>query len=468
MGSVGPEISRARTQPRGVEVKEPQLPAGMAHDAQGKTQGVAWDFSSIPLFPPDRKRSFGEMSEELGVRADSVRVRSDSGAVDFLSNNRAAAAAMNASTIFVRPEHREDEFVMSHELVHIAQLRHGLFGSVKESENAAKAAGMNLLHGHVPGHVGSAAPPPLFLRLTGGAFGQALDNAHVSDAVIKLLRKSAPFMHIVRTLDENYVWLHNPKLNPATEKIVQGVLTTGPFHGRRILYIQGGAAAGSFTSVDSPDATIGGDLIKINNGGSHLEVVRSIAHEATHAFREVTGAPAPADVDAFIQAGVTEEVETRKSEVGISKGVFPARSAERHAVDQDVAAGYLSRPLVERDIAPDVGLTYLEASGFAALLVEAQRNEKLSDDQAADIRRQVDKDPKSAKKKDPKSLDEPSKYALIYANRKIALATWEKFQKDFQGLEESDKATKAKEHLLQENAQTLLDGRIKYSPLPSL
>src|SRR5262245_28452015 len=104
IGSVVPEIKRASTQPRRLEVKETQLPVGMAHtapaqiesksfeqesnsvrsDAQGKTQGVAWDFSSIPLFPPDRKRSFGEMSEELGVREDSVRVRSDSGAVDFL------------------------------------------------------------------------------------------------------------------------------------------------------------------------------------------------------------------------------------------------------------------------------------------------------------------------------------------------------------------------------------------------
>jgi hypothetical protein len=458
-------------------VKETQLPVGMAHtppariavrsDAQGKTQGVARNFSSIPVFPPDRKRSFGQMSEELGVREDSVRVRSDSGAVDFLSNNRAVAAAMNASTILVRPEHREDKFVMSHELVHIAQLRRGLSGSVQESENAAEAAGVNLLHGHVPGDVGSAAPPPLFLHLTGRAFDQALDNTHVSDAVIKLLRKSAPFMHIVQTLDDNYVWLNNPKLQPAPGDVVHGVLTTGPFHGRRILYIQGGAAAGSFTPFDSPDATIGADLIKINNGGADLEVVRSIAHEATHAFHLLTGSHPPTDVDASILAGVTEEIDTRKSEVSIVKDAFPARSAERNAVAQEVAAGYLSRPLVERNIAPDVGLTYLEVSGFGALLAEAQRNENLSEDQAIDIRKQMDKGPKKfPTHKGPHGFDERSKYALIYVNRKIAIATWQKFQQAFQGREDSDEAAKQKERLLQENAHALLDGRIKYSPLP--
>jgi len=408
------------------------------------------------------------MSEELGVHRDSVRVRSDAGAVGFLSNHQAAAAAMNPSTIFVRPEHRENEFVMSHELAHIAQLRHGSSGSVQESENAAEAAGANLLLGHVPASVGSAARPPLFLHLTGGAFDRALDNANIGDAVIKRLKKSAAFMKIVRTLDDKYVWLNDPRFHSPTEQVVHGVVTTGPFRGRRILYIQGGAAAGSFTPFDSPDAVIGSDLIKVNGGGTDLEVLRSIAHEATHAFHTVTGSPPPADVDASIQAGVTEEIETRKSEVGIAKDAFPARSAQRQTVDQDVAGGYISRPLVERDIAPDIGLTYLEASAFGALLAEAQRTENLSDDQAAEIRKQIDKGPKKLPtKKTPQGFNDPSGYALMYTNRKIAFASWEKFRTDFQGREDSAEATKQKERLLQENAKVLLNGRIAYTPLPS-
>jgi hypothetical protein len=473
-----PEHRRANGQAPGIGLKETPVPAAVAHSEAGditRQVGVP-DFGSIRVFPSTRKPSFAGISEQLGVREDSVRVRSDRDAVEFLDDNRAVAAAMDASTIYVRPEHTEDEFVMSHELVHIAQLRHGFYGSLEGSEHGAHVAGMNLMGGHVPASIGSAAPPPLFLRLSEGAFGQALDNAGVSDKVVALLKKSSSFMHIVDTLDKHYVWLHDPSFRGTNVDLVHGVVNKGPFGGRRVLYIQGGAAAGSFTPFDSPDATIGGDLIKINNGGTDLEVVRTIAHEATHAFREVTGTASTGEVEAAIQAGITEELETRKSEVKVAESVYGPRSAERRAVQEDVAAGYLSRPVIERDIAPDIGLSYLEASGFDALLSEAQRKENLSDLETADIRKRVDtgnfSDPKEKSKKrfpmqkGSHGFDEPSRYALIYVNRKMAIATWEKFRQEFHGREDSPEAVETKERLLQENAHVLLDGRIKYSPLP--
>ena len=398
-------------------------------------------------------------------------MRSDTSAVDFLKKNHAVAAVIDPSTIIVRPESRGDDVVMSHELIHIAQLRRGAAGSVQHAENAAEAAAGVLRGGQVPGNIGSAGLPPLFMHLTGGAFDQALDNVGVSDTVIKLLKRSSSFMDIVRALDQHYVWAFNPK-HLVTDGVTDGVLTSGAFRGRRILYIQIGQGEGSFNPYGTFDISIASDVIKIAapqgaQGASNVELLRSIAHEATHAFHVVTGKPPPADVEASIQAGITEEIETRKTEVTIAKEIFPGRSKERGAIEDQVAKGYLSRPLVERDIAPDIGLTYLEASGFGALLADTQRKDSLSDDQAATIRDSIDKGPKTfSMVKSQHGYAVPSEYALVYVNRKIAIATWQKFRQDFRGLEDSPKALREKERLLQENARALLDGRIKYSPLP--
>jgi hypothetical protein len=431
---------------------------------QETTPGASWDFSKTPIY--SGMNSFGEMARTLSLGEDSVRIRSDATSVDFLERNRAVAAAIDPSTILVRPESRGNDVVMSHELIHIAQLRRGVTGSVQQAEHSAEIASRALRRGQVPESIGSAGPAPLFMHLTGGAFDQALDHVGVSDAVIKLLKKSRSFMGIVQALDQHYVWSENPKLH-WDDPIANGVLTGGAFAGRRKLFIQGGASEGSFYPYSSPDTKIASDLIKLSTGEGDVETIRSIAHEATHAFHVATGKPPPADVEASIQAGITEEIDTRKSEVAIAKEIYPKRSNESRAIEEQVAAGYLSRPLVERDIAPDIGLSYLESSGFGALLAETQRKDGLSDEQAEAIRNSMDaeKGPKKFPMVGSQHGDEPSSYAFVYVNRKIAMATWRKFGQDFRGREDSPEALKEKERLLQENAHALLDGRIKYSPL---
>ena len=462
------ETSTSGTGPRGSHKQEAVAENVAPRELQ---RGVAWDLSKVPIFPPNRKMTpFSEMARKLGLDEDTIRVRSDVGAVDFLKMNQAVAAAIDPSTILVRPECRGEDVVMSHELIHIAQLRRGVADSVQHAENAAEVGAGALRGGEVPGNIGSAGPPPLFMRLTGGAFDQALDKVGAGDAVIKLLKKSSSFMDIVRALDQHYVWLGNPKLLKTDQHaVVAGALTSGVFQGRRILEIQGGAEGGSYAPFSSPDAGIGSDLIKVSTGKGNAELVRSIAHEATHAFHAVTGKPPPTGVEASIQAGITEEIGTRKMEVTIEQEIYQSRSKESRAVENQVAAGYLSRPLVERDIAPDIGLTYLEASGFTALLADAQREDGLTDDQATDVRAIIDNDtgPKTFPMlKGQHGFAERSKYAFVCLNRKWAIAEWQKFRQDFRGIEASPGALLEKDRLLQEHANTLLDGRIKYSPLP--
>ena len=56
--------------------------------------------------------------------------------------------------------------------------------------------------------------------------------------------------------------------------------------------------------------------------------------------------------------------------------------------------------------------------------------------------------------------------ASARAARVTAVATWRAWRTKFAGREDSADAQKEKERLLQENAHTLLDGRITYTPLP--
>ena len=180
------------------------------------------------------------------------------------------------------------------------------------------------------------------------------------------------------------------------------------------------------------------------------------AHEATHALHAVHGKAPPAAFADKVAAGVTEEINTRANEVKIGRELFPTKGkADRDALDHQVAAGYMDRPLVERDIAPDGGLTYLENSAFSALLDEAQASDGITDAEATDIRKQLDNDPpKGAKPHFPMVMKGPpgvknraklppgsaysvnSSYALVYTNRRIALATWQAWAKKYYGREE--------------------------------
>ena len=89
-------------------------------------------------------------------RLGRITLRDDSVAEEFLRRSRAAAATIDAQTIFVRPDRRNRQEVIQHELVHVAQLRSGNKGSRTDSERFADKRNLS--------EPGPAAVPPLFQK----------------------------------------------------------------------------------------------------------------------------------------------------------------------------------------------------------------------------------------------------------------------------------------------------------------
>ncbi len=132
----------------------------------------------------------------------------------------------------------------------------------------------------------NGAPASEEPRLTSGEFGTEFksftDERKLPLQLVTLLRTSATFMRMARELDRHYVAFHTApeswqsKWNPSGD----GVLTSGPFVGRRVLAISGLASetGNRFEQAGSPenftsacrlcdfifiDAGFGGDTIKI-------------------------------------------------------------------------------------------------------------------------------------------------------------------------------------------------------------
>jgi Domain of unknown function (DUF4157) len=89
-------------------------------------------------------------------RLGRITVRDDSVAEEFLRRSHAAAATIDAQTIFVRPDRRDRHKIIQHELVHIAQLRSGNKGSRTDSERFADRRNLS--------EPGPAAIPPLYQK----------------------------------------------------------------------------------------------------------------------------------------------------------------------------------------------------------------------------------------------------------------------------------------------------------------
>lgn len=408
-------------------------------------------------------RSLRKSAEKLGIESGDVSVRSDATAAGFLKANQAIAATLDASTIIVRPESAGDPEVLAHELMHVAQLRRGAPGDRGEAERNADDGAAALREGATP-PVGAAAAPPLFLHFTGHAFDQALDNAHVPDGALRLLTRSPTFLKTVRTLDAHYVSLDDSKASYHLDD--RGFISDGAFKGKRRLYAQGGAAGSLFAPFNAIDNLLSADVIKLETAQSDIELALSIAHEATHALHYVTSGSSATSKGDPLSAAIDEEIGTRTAEIGMGREMFKKGSEGRGAVDAQVADHYLERPFVERDIAPGVGLTYLESAGFEMLLHEAQAADGLSDQEALTMREDIDRGPKHFPTiKNARGFEDPSTYAEVYLDRKVAIADWETFTKDHEG-GHSPETTAAKELIIKDHAKYLLKARITYTPLP--
>jgi hypothetical protein len=219
----------------------------------------------------------------------------------------------------------------------------------------------------------------LEIPVSPGEFGKALARfaaiADVPDAVPWLLQRSATYASMVKTLDQKYVvfddrfpthWFDDWAADP------DGVLTKGPFQGRRVLEIRSSVDGSFFFPVGELGKLFSHDTMFIGAPPSKRpnhdhpatltekgEWIERIAHETTHAHRLVLGLRRAGKTPLErINAGIEDEIETRKSE---AKVVAELRSQFPNFTPFQPTTGRTERWAVERDlISASLRRTYLE------------------------------------------------------------------------------------------------------------
>ncbi len=214
-----------------------------------------------------------------------------------------------------------------------------------------------------------------------------------------LLTTSPTFMLMARELDRHYVACATAEgtgsWESAWEPSGDGVLTRGPFVGRRVLAISDLTASGTgtrFERAGSPEIAPTGchlcDFISIEPG-TVTEIAERVAHETTHAFNRVTlfvKLPPNATRAERISAAIDEEVQTRKQVNTILTEIETASKGKR-----SFARSPTERWVVERDFFPGTRRrTYLEHFVFSDLIREQVTFQKLDEPAIKALNRQVD------------------------------------------------------------------------------
>jgi D-alanyl-D-alanine carboxypeptidase len=227
-----------------------------------------------------------------------------------------------------------------------------------------------------------------------GEFGNALKqfgkDGFVTDDVLWMLKQSPMFMSIVAELDKKYLWLFGDKyLKGKWDANDNGVITGGPFVGRRLIAFQVSSPKhGSFFDPDTaldPGRPHTGDVIHLeqpfetgdrtdpsnftlDTKGQWLE---RIAHESVHAFHLVSGKyRGGKTAPERIRARIDDEIATRIAERNIVDEV--RRNVPRFAKFQPNTKSS-KRWIVERDPFPGKQRrTYLEHFVLSELLLSGR------------------------------------------------------------------------------------------------
>jgi hypothetical protein len=371
--------------------------------------------------------------------------------------------------------------LIAHELAHTIQQRNGVVGSVTEDaalEHAADNAAAGAVFNRPITLSSTATPAMQFMKVTSGALGKALEvftnQWKVPDKAISLLQMSPSFLKVAATIDSNYVWRGDSyKIDPSGETGPDGRLIKGPFKGKRELFdvLLGKPVFEPFQAPPQPGKIkVSGDVIQIESTDIP-GFIQEIAHEATHAARFVSGTgPPPQTIVDEVNAAITDEVETRKSEAKIL-GEIPAADVKARVA----TVGTRVPAEVERDISPAIGLTYVENAFFGRRLREAQAKDAITDNDTEKIRDEIEKEfqgktlptPHLRFKPQlgPSGLPDLSDYGKIWFNRRLAQAEWEEFRTSHTPTD-PDFAVE-KEKLVQDHVTRFFEGRVSYQPRPS-
>jgi hypothetical protein len=461
---------------------------------KAQTAGLAKkDDSGIPPIVHEVLRSSGDpldastrafMEPRFGHDFSRVRVHRDAKASESARALDALAYTVSNELVFAagqyQPASGMGRMLIAHELAHTIQQRNRIGDAATgndllehEAHSAVSAAMRNR-----PVALSSAATPPIqFVKVTAGALGKALEEFtntwSVPDKAIALLQRSPSFMKVAATIDNNYVWRGDSYLeNPVWDHTPDGRIRKGKFKGKRELFdvIRGEAKFETFETPPEANAIkLSGDVISLHSIDTP-NFVAEIAHEATHAARFVgMSAPPPKTIVDEVNASITDEVETRKSEAKILGEIGTPEVTARIA---DVGSRISMD--VERDITPAFGMTYMENAFFGARLRETQTSDGITDEEAETIRAEVGKEFKAQAVPKPtfhfkprpnlSGLMELSDYGDIWFNRRLTQVEWQEFQKNHSATD-SDFAAE-KEKLLQEHARRFFEGRVSYQPLP--
>lgn len=339
-----------------------------------------------------------------------------------------------------QPESAAGQHLLAHELTHVVQQRTG-DRSLKRTLQPK--------------------------RVSNGGFGKTLEGFtkqwSISDKVINRLQKSSAFMKIVSGLDKNYVDRNSSfKYNPESDgdqRIISGDKgMPKSYFGKKELFITSDPSGSSFQSYFSPDNPLSGDLISLQIR-TEAEFIQSLVHESVHAHNHVTGsAPSPQTLLDSVQAGIQEELGTRKKEASILNDINTGGKDFTFApVGSTVPAE------VARDFSPGLGLTYLEQFFFSFRLLETQKEDGLTDEESTAMREQVSENPEQGLVFMPQlgisGMYELSEYGMTWQDRLKVKKSWTSF--NF-----GSASAQAREARLQEHAKKYFKGLIRYSPLP--
>lgn len=410
------------------------------------------------------------MGARYGHDFSDIRVHADAKAASSARTLGAVAYTVGRDVVFgersYRPWHPGGHAILAHELAHTIQQRTCQGHQVADDsalEREADRATIDVLSGNSTRvQPAPAAPSIQFLSLTGGGFGRALelftDLWRVQDSTIRLLQSSRTFMGLARTLDRNYVArADSAPFNPdydANGRISGPAYVPRRMLGKRELDFLRDSPA--FIPYESPDNRLSADLIQISrldrNG-----FIAEMAHETTHAAHFVgAAAPTPRSLIAEVQAGIQEEIDTRASEARIL-GEIPHRAVRAEAAH----AGSRDPAIVEREITPAIGLTYLELNFFARRLRDAQAADGISDDRAAEIRRTISQ----AVDVGLAVPDWFGEYGRVWKNRQTAFREWSEFSRRHRQTDADYE--EQKEELLQDHSRRFFHGLISYRALPA-
>ena len=208
-----------------------------------------------------------------------------------------------------------------------------------------------------------------------------------------------------------------------------------------------------FLPFQSPDNPVSADLILVRQVDAP-GFIQELGHEVTHAATFVgASAPAGQTLVAEINAGVREEISTRQSEATILGEVRDPQ------VRQQVAEVGSRVPRdVERDIAPGIGMTYLESFFFERRLRDAQANDKITEEQAQKIREIIS----LAVRNYLAVPDWYGEYGRVWRDREIVTSEWAEFHRKNRRTDPGYDA--AKEPLLQDHARRFFGGLVSYQP----